>query len=206
MNRALRTFTIVCIGIAAGAVNAFADTPTAPPDNGVHLVVPKTITPQLAFPKLITDKAKYAHGQAVHLTFSIANTTKMPLSYSFSTTQQYDVTISNSAGTAVWHWSKGKMFGQIVTKLTLSPGQSKVYEIPWTQVDDSGAAVAPGIYKVVATTTPMPRFILSGGIVVSPDKDPTNMGRPTKTDADSGETLQTNGTPAVTAKTNIEVL
>jgi len=206
MKRGTPLAIAVCAtAVCASFVLARAE-PSTPPENGtVHVEFPKAVDPAIGYVKLTTNVARYSGAAPVEFTFTVTNPNKSQLSYSFSDSQQFDITVSTADGKPVWHWSKGRKFGQMVSKLVLAPGQAREYKAQWTQLDDNGSRVPPGEYVAAATLTPMPRFIVSGGILIDPDTDPNNMGVPTKSDIESGATLQHDATPEITAKDSFAI-
>jgi len=56
---------------------------------------------------------------------------------------------AESARAAVWRYSQGRMFAQMLTELTLAPGESRSFTTTWNQTDARGDPVPPGDYQVV---------------------------------------------------------
>ncbi len=73
-----------------------------------------------------------------HLT--LATTTKM--SIEFSSGQEFDAAISDSAGKVVHRWGAGKMFAQMVHSLDVAPEKQWVVDVPVTPV------LPPGKYSL----------------------------------------------------------
>ena len=49
----------------------------------------------------------------------------------------------------VWRHSAGRMFAQVITDLTLAPGESRSFTATWNQTDAKGKPVPPGRYEAV---------------------------------------------------------
>jgi hypothetical protein len=68
----------------------------------------------------------------VTLTFTVTNTSIVPVTLDFNNGQQYDFIVrSNSSGSLVWQWSSEMMFAAMLTARTLGPGESVVYVERW---------------------------------------------------------------------------
>lgn len=99
------------------------------------------------------DKSSYELEESVTITYGILNRGNTPLVYTFSTSKQYDAWVMRGS-TEIWRLSKGKYYAQIITNLTLQPGQSRNFEVKWDQRDNSGKQVGPGTYALYAQLTP----------------------------------------------------
>jgi hypothetical protein len=187
-------------------IAALAEPATPPSDPGhVHIVLPKAVIPIPSRAQLSTDRQSFKSGERVKFSFTIVNPGRAAISYTFPSSQEFEITVADSMGKAQWRWSRGRMFAQVVSKLVLNSGETKTFSVDYNLATDSGTVLPPGKYEATAQLTPMPRFIVSGGILVNPEKDPNNLGVRTKSDVDSGATLQNDVTPSVAAKTSFVV-
>ena len=154
---------------------------------------------------LTTSQSQYKSGQPVRITFRVQNTSNKPVTYDFGTGQRYDITLSNPAGTQVWSWAHGKLFSQNLSVIHLAPNQSLVYRAVCNGRDLSGHPLAPGTYTLNAHLTSDNPPAITGGVIVNTDPDPTNMGQPTRTPAESGAVRQVDPAPQVSAKTMVVI-
>jgi hypothetical protein len=76
---------------------------------------------------------------------------KLPLTLLFSSGQEYDFALKNSAGTTVWKWSASQTFLQALHQRTVADEWSATVEIPWPTT--SGGVLQPGDYTVEAVVT-----------------------------------------------------
>jgi hypothetical protein len=83
----------------------------------------------------------------VSWTVTITNDTSKPLRLSFSTGQRADVTLTR-AGEAVYQWSRGMLFTQLVGSLTVPAGGNKAFVL-----DEPGLEIDPGEYELTAMIT-----------------------------------------------------
>lgn len=102
-----------------------------------------------------TDKTRYALGEPVRISLIVENRTGEVLTLQFPTGQRYDIW-AESTGREVWRWSKGKAFTQAFTSLTLQPGERRVFEETWSQVNNDGKQVPPGAYNIFTQLTTVP--------------------------------------------------
>jgi hypothetical protein len=76
---------------------------------------------------------------------------KLPLTLLFSSGQEYDFALKNSAGTTVWKWSASQTFLQALHQRIVADEWSATVEIPWPTT--SGGVLQPGDYTVEAVVT-----------------------------------------------------
>lgn len=71
---------------------------------------------------------------AVAFTLRVRNTGDDPVTFQFRSGQRMDVVVER-AGTdeAVWRWSEGRMFTQVLGSRTLDPGEEATYEATWEE-------------------------------------------------------------------------
>lgn len=103
---------------------------------------------------LRTERYRYDVGEPVRLVYSIRNRGDSPVSYSFATSQQFEMVIERGA-TRVYRLSRGKFYTQAFTSFTLKPGESRTFSIRWDQRDDNGKLVEPGRYRARVWLTPV---------------------------------------------------
>ena len=151
------------------------------------------------------DRTGYRPGQRVALTFTVNNPTSKTVSYDFSSSQQFDITVSDSNKKNVWDSAQGKVFAQAITRLSLKPGQKKSFVAVWNGRTPQGSPVSPGIYNVSARMTSSDRPAITGSLVVDPDTDPNNIGFPTRSPAENGAVRQVDVNPPVTASTTVAI-
>ena len=88
-------------------------------------------------------------GRSLQVTFTLSNTTDHPLSFVFSSSQQYDFIVEDATGSERWRWSSGRFFAMVLL-------EKKLYKDPWVYVeevplaDGSGAPFGPGTYTLRA--------------------------------------------------------
>ena len=76
---------------------------------------------------------------------------KLPLTLLFSSGQEYDFALKNSAGATLWRWSASRTFLQALHQRIVTDEWSATVEIPWPTT--SGGALQPGDYTVEAVVT-----------------------------------------------------
>ncbi len=186
-----------------------AGTPPLTPSGSRGLPLPgRLVLPdsrQSAGSRVRTDRARYAPGQTVHMTFIVTNTTKKTVNYDFPSGQHYDFSVHNTDGKEVWRWSKGRMFTESLTHLALPPGKSITFRGDWNGRDAQKKTVPPGRYTVSARLPFNNRPALTGGVVVGRATDPNNMGFPTRSPIDNGAVRQVDVRAPVSASTPIVI-
>ena len=91
----------------------------------------------------------YDAGQVVEVSLTATNTGGAAVSVTFTSGQRFDLVIRRPRGDAVWRWSHDKAFIQVIQTVTLQPGESLSFKIPWDQTDYQGLRVDPGPYEAV---------------------------------------------------------
>lgn len=165
----------------------------------------KIVVPQTLSASLSADHPTFALGQPVNLTFKVVNSTKQPITYDFESGRQAIFTVAGPTGASIWDSRASRVSFHGITHLTLAPGQSQVYTVTWSQRDNQARPVPAGMYTVLAQLTPLPRVVVSGGLIVNIEPDPDNTGMPTKGKAESGATLQQNLAGPVSATAHITI-
>ena len=74
-----------------------------------------------------------------------------PLTLSFTSGQEYDFALNDSAGNTIWLWSASRTFLQALHQRTVTDEWSETVEIPWPTAP--GGGLQPGDYTVRATVT-----------------------------------------------------
>ena len=182
-----------------------AGVPPITSDSNTNAPLPQTLklTPSAQPATLTAGRASYRRGQPVSLTFRIVNTSGKPVSYNFGSGQRYKVTATDAGGAQVWDWTHGKLFSQKLSFITLAPGKSVTYKAVWNGRNNSNRPVAPGSYTLEAHLVSNNQPTVTNGVIVDTDRDPNNMGIPTRTPADTGAVRQVAPAPQVSAKTTV---
>ena len=202
----LFAFTGLCLLAALPALaQTGAGTPPLNPNAIPQLPQTLKLTPSAQPGTLTTPRDSYKAGQAVRMTFRVVNTSGKAVTYNFGSGQRFDIAATNAAGTQVWDWASGKLFTQNLSSLSVAPGKALVYNAVWNGRDASGHSLPPGVYTLSAHLTSDNQPAITGGVVVNTDPDPTNMGIPTRTPADSGTIRQVAPAPQVSAKTTVTI-
>lgn len=84
-------------------------------------------------------------------TFRLQVNSSSPLILSFTSGQEYDFALNDSAGMTLWRWSASRTFLQSLHQRTVTGEWSATVEIPWPVAP--GGGLQPGNYTVQATVT-----------------------------------------------------
>lgn len=68
-----------------------------------------------------------AAGGKVIFEFTMMNQKEVPVKLTYRSTQKYDYIITDASGHTIEKYSKGKMFGMVVTSITLKQGEKATY-------------------------------------------------------------------------------
>lgn len=89
----------------------------------------------------------------VNVELLLTNRSSSQLSFTFVTTQRFDIELVNEAGTVVTRWSQGRAFGDIVSTDQLAPKQSWDFEGQLPLFDLGFVWVPTGQYRIRAVLT-----------------------------------------------------
>lgn len=100
-------------------------------------------------------KDEITSGDEVTFTLKIKNMAATPRILHFSDGQLFDFVVSPQDDVDYdewtilnpkWRWAADKAFIQVLTELTLSPGEEKEYSVQWAGSDSSGRALTGRVY------------------------------------------------------------
>jgi hypothetical protein len=115
-----------------------------------------------------TNKKTYKPGEPVIVTMRVRNVSRAEQVLQFSTARSFDIMVSPQNRTApIWHWSRGRMFAQMMRDVSLAPGQSQVFTATWNRIGDDDKAVAPGTYQVAARLTTIGAGVEAPPVVIT---------------------------------------
>jgi hypothetical protein len=120
--------------------------------------------------RLSTDKPAYATGEPVTLTLEVTNAADEPQILAFTTSQEYDLTVSGGAATAVWRASCNRFYLQALHNRTIGSREVIAFSEAWDQrrcvpgSEDQGEPVPPGIYSAVGRLTTFPAALDSAPV------------------------------------------
>ncbi|MGQ9525024.1 MAG: BsuPI-related putative proteinase inhibitor [Armatimonadota bacterium] len=144
---------LVVLKMVVGLLPKLSDsTGTTGPTDTVPPAPP--IAERLAAMVVDTDKFGYKPGEQITVKFTLRNLGTGTCTWTFPSSQVYEVRILNFDEKEVWRWSYDKMFLTVVTTLTLGPGESRSWTEVWDQKDNSGAQVPDGYYRAVVELAP----------------------------------------------------
>ncbi len=92
-------------------------------------------------------------GELLHFNISIENVDSKPRKLVFNSSQKFDIRVEDTTGRTVWTWSDGRMFAQMVERVTLEPQETTSFTAMWPMADSQGKAVKPGDYKAFTWIT-----------------------------------------------------
>ena len=79
---------------------------------------------------LTTGKLTYTQGEPIDWRCGIFNDTDQPLELTFTSSQFYDL-ILRQGSTVIARWSTGKSFADVMSSVTIMPGETKEYSGSW---------------------------------------------------------------------------
>ena len=105
---------------------------------------------RLALKNAAGDAAsEFSGGETITLVVTLRNRTDAPRTLALPTSQTHNCLVYDGNHKEVWRYSAGRMFVQVITELTLSPGESRTFTVTWKQTDTQGRPVPPGDYEAV---------------------------------------------------------
>lgn len=95
------------------------------------------------------SKSAFRTGEPVDIRLTIVNPGAAAAAFEFPTSQVYDFAVLRD-GERIWQWSAGRAFAQVITRVTIGPGESRTYSARWDQRDALGRPAPPGRYELLA--------------------------------------------------------
>ena len=79
----------------------------------------------------------------------------------------HDAIVRTASGREVWRWSHGRQFAQMLSELTLAPGESRELTLRWDPARAGGAAPGEGDYVAVGLIPALGASLESGPVAFS---------------------------------------
>ena len=102
--------------------------------------------------ELSANKSVYAPGEDVRAQLTVTNTGTAPATFTFPTGQRYELAV-RQRGREVWRWSNDRAFTQVVSALSLTPGETLTFRDVWPGVNNNNVPVPPGTYTMAGWLT-----------------------------------------------------
>lgn len=111
---------------------------------------------------LTTNKARYAQGEAVRITFRKRNISDETIVLRYPSEELFDFYISDSTGQELYRFSDNIVDTTLPREVVIAPGQAETAEYVWNQVSSTGQWVRPqlltlwGVNRAVGISIPLP--------------------------------------------------
>lgn len=111
---------------------------------------------------LTTNKARYAQGEPVYITFRKRNISDDTLVLRYPSEQLFDFYISNSSGQELYRFSDNVEDNGVPHEIVMAPGEAENKNFVWNQVSNHGQWVKPqqltlwGVNNAVGISIPLP--------------------------------------------------
>ena len=135
-----RLFLLACLLAAPAGSCAAQEKHVTKPDFETRIVLKNSAG---------AEAREFATGAPITLVVTLRNQAAAARKLTLSTSQTHDCIVSDAGHKAVWRFSAGRMFAQVITDLTLEPGESRSFTLTWDQTDAKGKPVPPGDYEAV---------------------------------------------------------
>ena len=96
--------------------------------------------------ELAADQPTYTQGDVMVMAYRITLVERDSVRFAFGSTQQIEFLLVDSEGRKRWVWSEGLSFGEVLTALSLSRGESKTF---YARMRVSDASLPRGEYALV---------------------------------------------------------
>jgi hypothetical protein len=111
---------------------------------------------------LTTNKARYARGEDVRITFRKRNISADTIVLRYPSEELFDFYISNVNGQEIYRFSDNIVDTSLPREVVMAPGQAETAEFVWNQVTSNGQWVLPqqltlwGVNRAVGISIPLP--------------------------------------------------
>jgi hypothetical protein len=111
--------------------------------------------------------AAFRPGEPITLRIALTNPGSTPERLEFSSARTHDAIVRTASGREVWRWSHGRQFAQMLSELTLAPGESRELSLRWDPARAGDAAPGEGDYVAVGLIPALGASIESGTVAFS---------------------------------------
>ena len=87
--------------------------------------------------------------EPITLRITLANPGDTSQRLDFSSARTHDAIVRAASGGEVWRWSHGRQFAQMLSELTLAPGESRELSLRWDPSQAEGSAPGGGDYVAI---------------------------------------------------------
>ncbi len=111
---------------------------------------------------LTTNKARYAQGEDVRITFRKRNISDETIVLRYPSEELFDFYISDSSGQELYRFSDNVDDGGLPREVVMAPGQAETADFVWNQVTNEGRWTRPqqltmwGVNRAVGISIPLP--------------------------------------------------
>jgi hypothetical protein len=105
--------------------------------------------PSIVAGKLETRASCEVLDNKVVFDFELFSHHTRPLEVTFSSGQQFELTITDESGNEVYRYSDGKFFTLALVNKTINPGESLKWQDEWDMTNKDGVKLTTGKYKAV---------------------------------------------------------
>ncbi len=94
--------------------------------------------------------------EAITFELVVENTGDATEAVEFASAKTHDFVVTTSTGREVWRASKGRFYSQMLTEISIAPGETRRFTSTWNQLCLDGTAALAGEYRVMGflATTP----------------------------------------------------
>ena len=153
--RTLPFFVALFLLSFSGVANSTSSSDTIPglPLPGINLQSGMVMKSQFPAPKVWIDMMptidpEPKEAPAVNVYMTLTNSTGYPVTYTFPSSQTFDIFLKDLNGNTQTSWSIDKSFLQVITTLTIPAGGSQMFGGSLKLGDTSGQAINPGDYTL----------------------------------------------------------
>jgi hypothetical protein len=107
---------------------------------------------------LTVPRPAWSSGEPVQFEMLLQNVSQQAQRLDLPSGQDFDITVTDEAGRAVWQWSHDRFFTQVFRMVILQPRGQRTFNATWDQRDNDGQPVPPGRYQATAVFTAVERI------------------------------------------------
>jgi len=110
------------------------------------------------------ESGTFRPGEPITLRITVGNPGTTLQRLDFSSARTHDAIVRTTGGREVWRWSHGRQFAQMLSQLTLAPGESHELSLRWDPSQSGGAGAREGDYVAVGLVPALGAPIESGPV------------------------------------------
>ena len=102
------------------------------------------------------SQTTFQTGEGITFELALRNVDSRPHLLTLASSKTHDFAVTSSAGEVVWRSSDGRFYTQMLTEITLAPGETRRFRSTWSQICSNGRKAESGEFRAVGSVATLP--------------------------------------------------